>query len=96
MFMDTICQYNLPSRLRVDAGSENGYMNSAFMTLRGYNGNDNEENNPLIIGRSVNNIKIEHQWLFVRKNVVDKYRDLYDRLKAEHNIFPRHNECTPT
>ena len=96
MFMDTICQYNLPSRLRVDAGSENGYMNSAFMTLRGYKGNDNEENNPLIIGRSVHNIKIEHQWLFVRKNVVDNYRDLYDRLKTEHYIFPRHNECTPT
>ena len=54
-----------------------------------------KEKNPLIIGRSVHNVKIEHQWRFVRENVVDKYRDLYERMKNEYGAFPRHNDCSP-
>ena len=92
----TISNFNVPSRLSVDGGSENGYMNKLFMCLRNYRDDDEEEEkNPLTIGRSVHNIKIEHQWRFVQENIVDKYRDLYDRMKGEYDAFPRHNDCSP-
>ena len=47
-------------------------MNKLFMCLRNYRDDDEEEEkNPLTIGRSVHNIKIEHQWRFVQENIVD-------------------------
>ena len=94
-FMQAIDTHGVPYRYRVDMGSENGYVNKVFNYLRPTE--TDEENNiikGLIEGRSVNNIKIENQWLWTRRNVINPYRELYDNMKLHWGLVPRDNELS--
>lgn len=94
-FIEAIDTHGAPYRYRVDRGSENGYVNKVFNYLRPTE--TDEENNiikGLIEGRSVHNIKIENQWLWTRRNVINSYRDLYDNMKLHWGLVPRDNELS--
>ena len=75
--------YGVPWELRMDNGTENVYASDFMNRLRGHQGGG------ALHGVSVSNIKIEHQWLFTRWNVLDRYRTAYDSFcDRDHGYMP--------
>lgn len=77
-FCEGMNEYGVPESVRFDNGSENVLMIRLMNQLRG--------EGSAITGPSPNNVKIEHQWLFTRWNVLDRYRDAYDQFCHNHGI----------
>lgn len=68
-----IIEYSIPSRIRIDGGSEYNFIES-FM-------NQLDESKRCIRGKSVHNTRIERLWRDCREKVSDKYITIFDSME---------------
>jgi hypothetical protein len=80
LFVDAVRVLGCPSKVRVDWGGENNGMAWVLEQLKG--------ENRTIRGRSVNNQKIERFWCDFSANVIEEYKNLFDRLVIEFGMNP--------
>ena len=79
-FVEGIKEYGVPSRLRMDKGSEFVHIRSLMDTLNGSNRGSH------ISGRSVHNQRIERLWRDVFLKVLQKFYKIFYHME-DHGIF---------
>ncbi|XP_066932125.1 uncharacterized protein [Clytia hemisphaerica] len=83
-FVEGIKEYGIPSRLRLDKGSEFVHVRSLMEYFNG------EERGSQISGRSVHNQRIERLWRDVYTKVVEKYYKIFYHME-DHGILDLEN-----
>jgi hypothetical protein len=81
-FASACLQYNLPSRVRSDHGSENLLVGLLMNVMRG------ENRGSFITGRSVHNQRIERMWRDVHKEVTSKFYNLFYAMEDSGRLQP--------
>eukprot|EP00794_Sanderia_malayensis_P007519 gene7521-8352_t len=85
VFITGIRNFGVPSRIRVDGGSEFSFVRGLMNSLNG----DNRHS--AIEGSSVHNQRIERLWRDVYAKVLDKYYKLFYHME-DHNILCLEND----
>ena len=85
VFITGLRNFGVPSRIRVDGGSEFNFARGLMNLLNGDN------RNSALTGSSVHNQRIERLWRDVYAKVLDKYYKLFYHME-EHNILCREND----
>jgi hypothetical protein len=87
-FFAAIHNYGLPVRIRVDKGGENVLACQYFAQARGF------LNNPVLVGKSVHNQRIERFWVDLKKDVLTFYLSLFQYFEYQLRIFdPDDQSC---
>lgn len=81
-FASACFQYNLPSRVRSDHGSENFLVGLLMNVARGQN------RGSFITGRSIHNQRIERMWRDVHKEVTRKFYDFFYSMEDNGRLQP--------
>ena len=84
IFRGAVHEYGVPSRVRVDGGSEFRHINLMIDLL---NGDDRASH---IVGQSVHNVRIECLWRDVYTKCLDFYYKLFCHME-QHNILDLQN-----
>ena len=84
LFMQAEYKYGLPLRIRCDKGGEN-YDVAMYMLTHPRRGCDS---NPVIVGKSVHNQRIERLWRDVFQGVTCTYYHLFNHLEYEGLLDP--------
>ncbi|KAJ3515573.1 hypothetical protein NMY22_g14424 [Coprinellus aureogranulatus] len=71
LFENAVAQYGWPSRVRGDFGTENNEIERMMIRKWG------SQHRPYLRGRSINNIRIERLWRDVRKDSLERFRQLF-------------------
>ena len=79
-YMDQIENAGIPRLVAIDPGSENGIMSNVHTLLRS-NHNVTFSDNPVRIGSSVHNVRIERFWGYLRPAFTQFYMDLFKDMK---------------
>ena len=75
-FLEGVSNYGIPSRVRLDNGSEFNHVRSFMVRANG------DQRSSYINGRSVHNTRIERLWRDVRCKVCDKYINLFNHMES--------------
>lgn len=81
-FASACLEYDLPSRVRSDHGSENFLVGLLMNVMRG------ESRGSFITGRSIHNQRIERMWRDVHKEVTAKFYNLFYAMEDNGRLQP--------
>jgi len=81
-FIDGICKFRTPLRIRTDHGTENVEVAKTMLEIRGV------EARPVITGKSVHNQRIERLWVDTGFQVIHKYKDIFYFLEQAFGLDP--------
>ena len=88
LFVQAVQEYGLPVRIQCDQGVEN-YDVGMFMLTHPQRG---ATFNPVIVGKSIHNQRIERLWRDVFQGVTSTYYYLFNHLESSGFLDPL-NEC---
>jgi hypothetical protein len=80
LFKQAVHEYTLPSRVRVDKGTENVRVAEYMVNMRG------PDRGSIIAGPSTRNQRIERLWGDVRPNVIDWYITVFNEWVDQYGI----------